>query len=276
MRTRFAPSPNGLLHMGHAISAVLAHGLACEMHGEFCLRIEDIDAGRSRHEFVDAIFADLLWLGLDWNGKAVFQSDRLSNYDAAARQLKDRALLYPCVCTRAEIAAAASAAGPEGPVYPGTCKGRQIDLAEPHCWRLDMQTALGLTGPLSWHDRVAGKVTARPQDFGDVVLIRKDAPASYHLAATLDDAADSMTHIVRGKDLFTATHVHRLLQALLDLPTPEYWHHDLLLGADRRKFSKSENAPPLRELRERGAEGTAVLQVLKDGIFSAGISRDNV
>ncbi len=285
MRTRFAPSPNGLLHLGHAYSAKLAHGLARAMGGQFQLRIEDIDATRSRSEYVEAIVADLRWLGLDWDSEIVFQSDRLARYDAAAERLKAMGLLYPCSCTRSQIQVAAKAEGPEGPVYPGTCRpdadgNGGADCTRPHSWRLDIAKAAAMAGPLGWHDRVAGKVVAEPELFGDVVLLRKDAPASYHLAATLDDAADGMTHVVRGMDLFAATHIHRLLQALLDLPPPLYWHHALLTGQDGRKLSKSEQAPALSELREAGKSGPAVLDALGSDatgprVFRTGILAGN-
>ncbi|WP_164118760.1 tRNA glutamyl-Q(34) synthetase GluQRS [Sphingorhabdus sp. Alg239-R122] len=279
MRTRFAPSPNGYLHMGHALSAILAHDMSRSAGGEFHLRIEDIDAGRSKPEYVEAILADLTWLGLTWDAEPVFQSARLESYEAAAGRLHDMGLLYPCSCTRSEIKAAAREEGPEGPVYPGTCRDGKADLSKPHGWRLDMAQAADLAnklaGPLRWHDRCAGEVKADPAAFGDVILVRKDAPASYHLAATVDDAADGMTHIVRGMDLFTATHIHQLLQALLELPVPIYHHHALLTGKDGRKLSKSEDAPSLRELRLGGADGRQLANDLREGIFPAGISRDN-
>ncbi len=275
MRTRFAPSPNGYLHMGHALSAVLAHDMARAADGEFHLRIEDIDAGRSRPEFVEAILADLTWLGLTWDAEPVFQSARLESYEAAAGQLRDMGLLYPCSCTRSEIRAATHKEGLEGPVYPGTCRDGKADLSKQHGWRLDMARAAEIAGPLHWHDGYAGEVKADPQAFGDVILLRKDAPASYHLAATLDDAADGMTYIVRGMDLFTATHIHRLLQTLLDLPVPAYYHHALLTGEDGRKLSKSEDAPSLTELRLDAADGRQLADDLRSGIFPAGISRDS-
>ena len=280
MRTRFAPSPSGFLHMGHAFSAMRAHDWAQAQGGAFHLRIEDIDTGRSREEYVEAILCDLRWLELEWQGAPVFQSERLERYEAAAQRLKDMGLLYPCTCTRAEIAAASPKNGPEGYIYPGTCRGRQVDLSRPHSWRLDMAAArkragLLTSGSLTWRDRTKGKVTARPEAFGDVILVRKDAPASYHLAATLDDAADGMTHIVRGMDLFAATDIHRLLQALLDLPVPQYCHHDLLLGPDGRKFSKSDGAPSLRDLRLSGVSGAAIRHVLRRGLFGAGIFPDS-
>src|SRR5690349_13571342 len=198
--TRFAPSPNGPLHLGHAYSAIVAHDLARERGGRFLLRIEDIDGTRSRSELAAEFRADLAWLELQWTEVAA-QSARLARYEEAAESLRTMGLLYPCSCTRAEIAAAARKRGPEGPVYPGTCRGRSADPAEA-AWRLDVGRALRLTGPLSWEDEVAGPQEARPELLGDVVLMRKDAPASYHLAVTLDDAADGVTLVTRGRDLF--------------------------------------------------------------------------
>ncbi len=280
MRTRFAPSPNGLLHIGHAYSAALAHSMAREQGGEFRLRIEDIDGTRSRPEYVVAILADMKWLGLDWDGDIVFQSERLESYDAAAQRLKDMGLLYPCSCSRSDIKAAGAKEGPEGPVYPGTCRPGpdgeyRADPGKDHSWRIDMSKAAKLTGPLSWHDSIAGDIAAEPELFGDVILVRKDAPASYHLAVTCDDTADGMTHIVRGMDLFGATHIHRLLQALLGFPVPQYRHHRLLTDEDGRKLSKSENAPSLSELREAGQSGQAVLNAIADAHLEAGNSAES-
>ena len=276
--TRFAPSPTGRLHLGHAWSAVQAHDFARSRGGRFLLRIEDIDGTRSRPEHVAAIRADLEWLGLEWNGEPVFQSQRLDLYQAALDRLKAMDLLYPCFCTRADIAASASAPhGPEGAVYPGTCRGVvDPDLSKPHCWRLDMERALSLPLPqgergLWWHDELAGEIPATPQLHGDVVLARKDAPASYHLAVTIDDAAQGVTHIVRGSDLFAATHIHRLLQALLDLPTPEYRHHPLLAGADGTRLAKRHGAPTLEAMRLAGEDGRALAQALREGRLPIGI-----
>jgi len=261
--TRFAPSPTGRLHLGHAMSAIRAHDFARARGGRFLLRIEDIDVGRSRPEHVAGIVEDLRWLGLDWDDLS-FQSARLASYQAALETLKTRGLLYPCFCTRAEIAASLSAphAG-DAAVYPGTC--RRLTPAEaaarthkPHCWRIDMAAALAVTGALRWEDARAGTVCADPGAQGDVVLARKDAPASYHLAVTLDDAAQGVTDVVRGDDLFAATDVHRLLQALLGLPTPRYHHHPLMLGADGERLAKRTGAPSLAAMRERGEDGPKV------------------
>ncbi|MFM6951463.1 MAG: tRNA glutamyl-Q(34) synthetase GluQRS, partial [Novosphingobium sp.] len=248
IRTRFAPSPNGPLHLGHAYAAIVAHDLARARGGEFLLRIEDIDGTRSRAELVPEILADLEWLGLRWDGPVVFQSARLDSYAAAAERLKTMGLIYPCQCTRAEVLAAAHQQGPDGPVYPGTCRGRVVDPAGA-AWRLDMAKAIAHAGPLDWLDALAGPQLARPEQFGDIVLLRKEAPASYHLAATLDDAADGITLVTRGQDLFAASHVHRLLQALLGLPVPTWHHHLLLCEADGRKLAKRRGSPALADLR---------------------------
>ncbi|MFZ5666889.1 MAG: tRNA glutamyl-Q(34) synthetase GluQRS [Pseudomonadota bacterium] len=278
MRTRFAPSPNGALHLGHAYAAMQAHDLARQLGGAFLLRIEDIDGVRSRPELVEAILADVRWLGLDWDGDVLFQSSRLAAYDTALAELKARGLVYPCFCTRSQIAAAGAQPGPEGLVYPGTCRAlsdaERVDriAREPHAWRLDVGKALEQTGALVWHDMAAGEQVAKPALFGDVVLARKDAPASYHLAVTLDDAHQQISHVVRGRDLFLATHVHRLLQALLGLPVPLYRHHRLLAGADGRKLAKSEGAAALAGLRAQGVDGPSLLENLRKGLLPSGIS----
>lgn len=274
--TRFAPSPTGLLHLGHASSALQAHDFARAHGGSFLLRIEDIDGTRSRPEHVETILADLAWLGLEWDGPIVFQSDRLDRYAAALERLRGLGLLYPCFCTRADIAASLSAPhGPEGGVYPGLCRGKPVDAArlarEPHSWRLDMTAALELRGDvLWWHDDLAGWMRADPAMHGDVILARKDAPASYHLAVTLDDAAQGITHVVRGQDLFESTHVHRLLQALLDLPTPNYRHHALLTGPDGQRLAKRNGAPTLAALRLAGEDGRALADALRAGRLPVG------
>lgn len=265
--TRFAPSPTGRLHLGHAWSAILSHDFARSRGGQFIVRIEDIDGTRSRAEHVATILEDLEWLGLEWDGEVMFQSRRLAHYAAALDRLRESGLLYRCFCTRAEIAAA-SLAAPHGaePVYPGTCRG--IDAAgrmeEPHCWRIDMAKAAALAGPLVWTDHGV-EVAADPLAAGDVVLARKDAPASYHLAVTIDDAAQGVTDVVRGRDLFAATHVHRLLQALLGLPVPAYHHHDLLVGADGERLAKRHDSPTLAAMRAAGEDGRAVAAMLRAG-----------
>ena len=277
IRTRFAPSPNGPLHLGHAYAAIVAHDLARARGGEVLLRIEDIDGTRNRPELIEAFLADLAWLGLNWDGAAVFQSARLAQYAAAGERLKAMGLLYPCRCTRAEIAAAATGAGPDGPIYPGTCRGRAAD-PRGAAWRLDIAKAIALAGPLAWEDELAGIQQADPEIFGDVVLLRRDAPASYHLAATLDDAADGVTLVTRGADLFLATHIHRLLQALLDLPVPRWHHHGLLIEADGRKLAKRRGSAQrgfgLAERRRAGEDGQALANSLRAHRFPAGISLD--
>jgi glutamyl-Q tRNA(Asp) synthetase len=294
---------------------VLAHDFARDRGGRFLLRIEDIDATRSRPEHVEAIMADLAWLGLA-HEPPVFQSARLALYAQALERLKTDGLVYPCFCTRADIAAA-SASAPHGaePDYPGTCRGlRNSDLSKPHCWRLDVmrslqilpvygevaagspadgggspravcsRPALSTTGAsagdppprpgeeLRWHDAAAGWVLADPLAQGDIILARKDAPASYHLAVTIDDAAQGVTDVVRGVDLFRATDIHRLLQALLGLPTPRYHHHPLLTGPDGERLAKRHGSPTLAAMRAAGEDGKAVAHALRMGILPTGFA----
>lgn len=272
--TRFAPSPTGRLHLGHAFSALQAHDFARARGGVFLLRIEDIDGTRSREEHVAGIVEDLAWLGLTWDGPVARQSQRLAHYDAALDRLRAMGLVYPCFCTRADIAASLAAPHAAGAVYPGTCRGLDptARMAEPHCWRIDMAGAVALTGPLTWHDASAGTVAADPLAHGDVVLARKDAPASYHLAVTVDDAAQRISHVVRGRDLFDSTHVHRLLQALLGLPTPGYHHHALLAGPDGRRLAKRDRAATLADLRAGGADGVALAADLRAGRLPIGFA----
>jgi glutamyl-Q tRNA(Asp) synthetase len=272
--TRFAPSPTGRLHLGHAMSAVLAHDVAREQGGRFLLRIEDIDPGRTREDFVAGIEEDMRWLGLSWDGDVVRQSERLGLYAEALERLKAMALVYPCFCTRADIARSAAAPhGPEGALYPGTCRGRaDADLRRPHAWRLDARKAQALTGPVSWHDDRAGTVDARPDLLGDVVLARKDAPVSYHLAVTVDDAAQGVTDVVRGRDLFLSTHVHRLLQALLGLPTPAYHHHRLLIGPDGERLAKRHGAASLAGLRAQGVDPASIISAFRAGSAPLGFT----
>ncbi|MSO85043.1 MAG: tRNA glutamyl-Q(34) synthetase GluQRS [Rhodospirillales bacterium] len=273
--TRFAPSPTGLLHLGHAHAALFAEARAHEAAGEspppteapggrFLLRIEDIDRTRCRGEFEAALIEDLGWLGLSWETPVRRQSAHMDDYAGALRHLETGNLVYPCFCTRlaiaAEIAAAAAAPhGPDGPIYPGTCRAladaerrQRIAAGIPYALRLDVARAARQTGPLAWTDRAKGEQAARPEIFGDVVLARKETPTSYHLAVTVDDALQGVTLVTRGEDLFAATHVHRLLQALLGLPTPAYHHHPLLADAHGRRFAKRDRALTLRALRESG------------------------
>ena len=280
MLTRFAPSPTGELHLGHAYSAVLAYDAARVAGGRFRLRIDDIDGGRSREEHVAAALADLAWLGLGWDGAPVRQSQHLGDYAAALETLRLRALVYPCFCTRADIAASLSAPhGPSGAVYPGTCRhrseaerARRLAAGEAHCWRLDMARAAAMAGPIYWEEEGQGARLADPRAHGDVVLARKDAPASYHLASTIDDAAMGVTHVVRGCDLIASTDVHRLLQALLGLPTPRYRHHALVCGADGRRLAKRDAAASLASLRDAGVDGLALAADLRAGRLPTGYS----
>ncbi len=276
--TRFAPSPNGDLHLGHALSAITGFDLARRHGGRFILRIEDIDVQRTREAHVANILEDLRWLGLTWDEPVVRQSTRFDAYKAAAANLRERGLLYPCFATRTEIenAVAFSPTGvdPDGaPLYPGLCKGfaeeeieRRMTAGEPACLRLDMDRALAAASarlrgsPLTFHEwngdvAVPPQVVpADPARWGDAIIVRKDTPSSYHLAVVVDDAAQGITHVVRGKDLYEATHVHRLLQVLLDLPAPvAYHHHHLMLDPAGRKLSKSLRNTSLRDLRADGA-----------------------
>ena len=258
--TRFAPSPTGYLHLGHAYSALFAAA-----HGDrFILRQEDIDPGRCRPAFDAAIEEDLAWLGLVWEQPVRRQSAHMDDYGAALAELGERGLIYPCFCTRSDIADEIAAAGhaphgPDGPHYPGTCRhlepadrADRLAAGAAHALRLDMAEAVRQAGALAWHDADAGDQAARPETFGDVVLARKDTPTSYHLAVTVDDHLQGITLVTRGRDLFEATHVHRLLQALLDLDTPAYHHHRLLTGDDGKRFAKRDKSLTLQSLRAAG------------------------
>ncbi len=269
--TRFAPSPNGPLHLGHAFSALVAHDLARAAGGRFLLRIEDIDGPRSRPELADEFRRDLEWLGLEWE-EVPAQSTRLESYEAAAHDLLRRGYLYPCTCTRAEIEALEPRLGSQGAIYPGTCKGSLLDPGKPAALRLDIDRALADHGDLVWEDVLAGRQHADPREAGDVVIVRKDAPASYHLAATLDDAADGVTLVTRGADLFPATHIHRLLQALLGLPVPRWHHHGLLIDESGQKLAKRRGSPSLADRRVAGEDGRALATALRAGKFPAGIT----
>lgn len=274
--SRFAPSPTGRLHLGHAWSAMLAHDEARARGGQFLLRIEDIDSARCRPEFVDGIMEDLRWLGLDWDGDVVFQSQRMAIYAEALARLDAMGLIYRCWCTRTEIAAASASApqGEAGALYPGTCKGRgDPGDGRAYCWRLDMGKAVAQTSlGLEWQDARHGLITATPLLHGDVVLARKDVPTSYHLAVTIDDAAQGVTDVVRGQDLFSATHVHRLLQALLGLPTPRYHHHPLIGDTAGDRLAKRKQSPTIAALREQGADPIALLAGMREGRFPFGFS----
>jgi glutamyl-Q tRNA(Asp) synthetase len=267
--TRFAPSPTGLLHLGHALAAITAH----ESGDDFLLRIEDIDKGRSRDKFIEAIFFDLKWLGLSWDEPTLRQSSRMGAYAQALAHLKARGLVYPCFCTRAEIAAeierageaqhfvswGPSGPGPDGPLYPGTCKAlpvedglRRMTAGENFALRLDVTQAAASVGSLTFCEH-GHRHPVDPFRFGDIVIARKDMPTSYHLAVVVDDAFQQVTLVTRGEDLLPATHIQRLLQALLRLPEPAYAHHALVLDEQGRKFSKRDEAVTLQSLRAAGA-----------------------
>jgi glutamyl-Q tRNA(Asp) synthetase len=262
--TRFAPSPTGEIHLGHAYSALTAYFEGQGKTGRFLVRIEDIDPVRSKPEFEKAILEDLEWLGLEWEKPVRRQSKNLKDYREALDRLRRKGLVYPCFCTRKEIVAEIERSGraphgPDGPIYPGTCRNidqekaqKRIDNKETYALRLDMSRAATIVGPLTWFDRSHGKVKAQPERFGDVVLARKDAPTSYHLAVTVDDHLQGISLVTRGADLFEATHVHRLLQALLGYETPEYRHHRLLTDAAGRRLAKRDGDVTIRGLRETG------------------------
>lgn len=270
---RFAPSPNGLLHLGHALSALLNARLAARAGGRFLLRIEDIDAARSSPGFLSALTVDLRWLGLGWEQPVRRQSEHMATYEGLLARLEAEELVYPAFMSRGEVRAFATEQGgtwprdPDGaPLYPGLDRTlgtaerrRRMATGAPFAWRLDMAEARARVGSgLSWREwtdetlATARDVPADPAAWGDVVLARRDLPTSYHVSVVADDALQGITHVVRGRDLFAATAVHRLLQELLGLPQPGYLHHRLVLGADGRKLSKSEGAKSLRSLREAG------------------------
>jgi glutamyl-Q tRNA(Asp) synthetase len=278
IRTRFAPSPTGRLHLGHALAARVAHDLARkEPGGSFLLRFEDIDGPRVREEYYQGIEEDLKWLGLHWDGEPLRQTTRSAAYEAALHQLREQGLVYPCFCTRREIQAewAAMAAAPhepDGPIYPGTC--RKLSASEsnaklaagiPHAWRLDSRKAASITGPLTFHDLRFGTISVNPDLLGDVVLARKDIGTAYHLAVVVDDAYQEITHVTRGEDLLSSTHVHRLLQALLGLPEPVYLHHELILDEHGKRLAKRCDALSIAALRESGLECSPELQSVLHG-----------
>lgn len=265
--TRFAPSPTGYLHLGHAASALFAYQAAQKTAGRFILRIEDIDPVRCKPEFTDAIFEDLRWLGLSWEEPVRIQSKCMPDYECALKKLDDMGLIYPCYCTRKEVLAEAALAGyaphlpsdsDVGPVYPGTCRilspERRAELASLRApvWRLNMQAAVAQAGALVWHDLGKGVICARPERFGDVVLARKDVRTSYHLSVVLDDALQGVTLVTRGEDLFPVTDIHRLLQALLGLSAPVYHHHALLTNGGGVRLAKRDQAQTLRFMRQNG------------------------
>lgn len=272
--TRFAPSPTGELHLGHAYSARIARQRARDAGGRFLLRIEDIDIRRSRREFEAAILTDLRWLGLDWDGEVRRQSEHFADYGRVLDILDARGLIYPCFCTRADIAAATDAPhgplqGPDGPLYPGTCRHlpraerrARLQAGEEHCLRLDAAKAAAEAGRYDFVDETRGRIDGRPLLFGDVVLARKDTPTSYHLSVTVDDHLQGVTLVTRGEDLLPSTHVHGLLQRLLGYETPQYAHHKLMTDAHGRRFAKRDRSLTLRSLRDVGKTPAQVFAMM--------------
>ena len=272
--TRFAPSPTGALHLGHAFSALTAWTRARAAGGRFLLRIEDIDIRRCKPRFTADILEDLAWLGLDWDGEVRRQSAHLADYGRELDRLTTMGLVYPCFCTRTDIAAEIAAAqtaphlvanGPDGPLYPGTCRHRGMDdrreriaSGREFCLRLDAAKAAALAGPYSFVDESRGETAGEPTLFGDVVIARKDTPTSYHLAVVVDDHLQGVTLVTRGEDLFPATHVHVLLQRLLGYGLPRYAHHRLLTDANGRRFAKRDQSSTLRALREASVSASDV------------------
>jgi glutamyl-Q tRNA(Asp) synthetase len=268
--TRFAPSPSGRLHLGHAYSAAIGQARARETGGKFRLRIEDLDQTRCRTEFVEGIFEDLRWLGVAWDEPVVIQSKRTAAYEEALERLKARGLAYACFCTRTDIAQSLNAPHGDAAIsYPGTCRTLPDDperrASAPHCWRLNSAKALELTGLPTWTDTEVCSFTASPRDIGDAILARKDAPASYHLACVVDDAASGVTLVSRGADLRPSTPVQRLLQMLLGLPEPAYLHHPLVTHEDGRRLAKRDLAPTLAAMREAGVNGPRLVQQFLTG-----------
>jgi glutamyl-Q tRNA(Asp) synthetase len=273
--SRFAPSPTGRLHLGHAYSAVIGHQRARASGGKFLLRIEDLDRTRSRPEYVAGIEEDLGWLGLEWDEPTIVQSDRVGAYTAALDQLKRQGLIYPCFCTRADIVQVAAAPhGDPGLFYPGTCRGMPDDperrATVPHSWRLESARALDVCGLPAWREEDGSVHRSTAADIGDAILARKDAPAAYHLACVIDDAASGVTLVVRGADLRPSTPIQRLLQQILDLPEPIYLHHPLVLHEDGRRLAKRDLAPTLQAMRDNGTNGRALQEMLTTGLLPGG------
>lgn len=273
--TRFAPSPTGRLHLGHAYSAVLGHSQARGSGGKFLLRIEDLDQTRSRPEFVECVYEDLRWLGLDWDERVIVQSRRTAAYQEALDALRSRRLAYACFCTRADIAQSLTAPhGDAATSYPGTCRALPDDperrATTPHCWRLDSAKALAITDLPNWSEADGRQFGGEERDIGDAILARKDAPASYHLSCVVDDAASGISMVVRGADLRPSTPIQRLLQSLLGLPEPAYLHHSLVTRADGRRLAKRDLAPTLAAMRESGVDGPELAQQLLEGRLPTG------
>ncbi|MBR5876845.1 MAG: tRNA glutamyl-Q(34) synthetase GluQRS, partial [Akkermansia sp.] len=279
-----APSPSGPLHVGHLLAAIQARRLADAHGGECLLRIEDIDITRARsREWVDLMYEDLAWLGLHFDGEVVVQSTRFDVYASVLAQLKSMGLLYPCFCTRAEIKAQIAEMGRAphatlGYQYPGTCRNLSADdvaarlaRGDAHAWRLDMQRVQDLIGTPLWSDMRRGVQRCVPTAYGDVVLARKEMPASYHLCVVIDDAAQGVTHVTRGEDLFDATHIHRALQAVLALPVPTYCHHGLLKDNTGKRLAKRDGARSLASLRAAGYTPQDVRNSLNTALLNGGI-----
>jgi glutamyl-Q tRNA(Asp) synthetase len=274
--TRFAPSPTGRLHLGHAFSALVGHARAIESGGKFLLRIEDLDQTRSRPEFVRGIFEDLQWLGLDWDEPMLVQSERSAAYRAALSRLRVRGLVYACFCTRSDIASALEAPHRPEAHYPGICRGLPDDpqrrATTPHSWRLDSAKALATVGLPSWTELDGSRFTSTAEDFDDVILARKDAPAAYHLACVVDDSATGVNLVTRAADLRSSTPIQRLLQVLLGLPEPAYYHHPLVADADGHRLAKRDRAPTLAAMRESGTSGEGLAADLLAGNLPLGFA----
>lgn len=272
VRTRFAPSPTGKLHLGHAMAAWVAQALARMNDGVFLLRHEDIDATRVRPEYYAGIEEDLRWLGLDWDeSPPLRQMARTGEYENALENLRSLGVVYPCFCTRREIHETAAPHGPEGPLYPGTCRQlterirhEKIAAGVSHAWRLDAEKAAAMTGPLAFTDLMHGGIKVDPHLLGDVVLARKDIGVAYHLAVVVDDDFQHITHVTRGEDLLSSTHVHRLLQRLLQLPEPVYLHHPLVLDETGKRLAKRHDALSIESMRLSGATPESVIRNIQD------------
>lgn len=274
--TRFAPSPTGRLHLGHAYSAVLGQERARESRGKFLLRIEDLDQTRSRPEFVDGIYEDMRWLGLEREEPVIVQSQRAAAYEEALQRLRAQGLVYPCYCTRSDIAAALEAPHGSQAHYPGTCRGLADDperrASLPHSWRLNASKALEVSGLPSWGEADGRRFNSSRKDFDDAILARKDAPAAYHLACVVDDSASGVTLVTRASDLRSSTPIQRLLQELLGLREPAYLHHAIIAHADGRRLAKRDLAPTLAAMREKGVDGRALAADLRAGKLPLGFT----
>lgn len=272
IRTRFAPSPTGRLHLGHAMAAWVAWSLARRTNGTFLLRHEDIDGTRVREEYYGGIEEDLRWLGLAWDGAPLRQTDRIPAYEAALDALKNQGVVYPCFCTRKEINEIGAPQGPEGPLYPGTCRelsiasrNEKLEAGISHAWRLDSAKAACLCGRLlTFNDLLHGVAVVDYTLLGDVVLARKDIGVAYHLSVVVDDAFQEITHVTRGEDLLPSTHVHRLLQMLLRLPEPVYLHHPLILDDTGKRLAKRHDSLSIASMRDSGTPASEILALVQD------------